>query len=65
MKLNDTFIKLWIQSKIDKLDKQIIFVDTEKEAYQIEGKLDLLKEIFEDFHLEQIDEKEIIYHSNI
>lgn len=63
--MNSILLKLWIKAKITNLDKIIDYVDTEKEAHQIEGKLELLKEIFEDFNLESIDEKEIIYHSNV
>lgn len=63
--MNSILLKLWIKAKINSLDKIIDYVDTEKEAHQIEGKINILKEIFEDFNLESVDEKEIIYHSNI
>jgi hypothetical protein len=34
------------------------------EAHELQGKLELLKEIYEDFNLEAIEEDGIVYHNN-
>jgi len=62
--INQFILKMWIKSKINKLEYSAQMCNTPEDAYKIQGKLDILKELFEDFNLEAVDEKEIIIHNN-
>lgn len=61
---NSFILKMWVKEKIKQLERDSNFCETEKDAYIIQGKLDILKEFFEDFNLEEVDEKEILFHNN-
>ena len=62
--INQFILKMWVKVKINKLeyDKQVCI--TPEDSYKIQGKLDILKEFFDDFNLEEVDEKEIVIHNN-
>jgi hypothetical protein len=61
---NPFILKVWVKSKIKDLDRESQMCITEMDAYKIQGKIDILKELYEDFNMESIDEKEIIIHNN-
>lgn len=60
---NSFILKMWVKEKIKHLEKESNFCETEKDAYIIQGKLNILMEFYEDFNLEEVDEKEIIIHN--
>ena len=61
---NSFIIKMWTKKKINDLQKELDICMTEGDAYTIKGKLEILKEFYEDFNLESVDEKQIIIHNN-
>lgn len=62
--INQFILKMWIKVKINKLEYDSQVCITPEDAYKIQGKLDILKEFFDDFNLEEVDEKEIVIHNN-
>jgi hypothetical protein len=61
---NSFILKMWIMTKINELENKFNFITREEDAYNIQGRLDILKEFYEDFNLEDVNEKEIIIHNN-
>lgn len=61
---NSLILKMWVRSKVAELQNLSNFVTREEDAFKIQGRLDILKEFYEDFNLESVDEKEIIIHNN-
>jgi len=62
--INQFILKMWVKSKINKLEYSLQVCITPEDAHKIQGKLDILKEFYDDFNLEEVDEKEIIIHNN-
>jgi sulfur transfer protein SufE len=60
---NPFILKMWVKTKIRDLEKELIVCNTESEAHQIQGKLNILMEFYDDFNLEEVDEKEIVIHN--
>ena len=61
---NTLILKMWILSKINQLENRFNLITREEDTYNIQGRLDILKEFYEDFNLEDVNEKEIIIHNN-
>ena len=61
---NSLILKLWVKSKIDKLEYSLRVCITERDRDIIRAKKDVLMEFFDDFNLESVDEKEVIIHNN-
>jgi hypothetical protein len=61
---NSIILKMWVKSKIKKLDRDSQMCITEEDVHKIRGKLDILGEFYDDFNLEEVDEKEVIIHNN-
>lgn len=61
---NSIILKMWTKKKINDLVKELDICMTGVDAYKIQGKLDILMEFYEDFNLEEVDEKEVIIHNN-
>ena len=61
---NSLILKMWIMTKINELENKFNFIINEDDAHNIQGRLDILKEFYEDFNLEDVNEKEIIIHNN-
>jgi hypothetical protein len=55
---------MWVKSKIKKLDRDSQMCITEEDVHKIRGKLDILGEFYDDFNLEEVDEREVIIHNN-
>jgi hypothetical protein len=55
---------MWVLSKINQLENKFNLITREEDTYNIQGRLDILKEFYEDFNLEDVNEKEIIIHNN-
>jgi hypothetical protein len=62
--MNSQILRLWILEKIKNLQTKSMTVSEISEAHELQGKLELLKEIYEDFNLEAIEEDGIVYHNN-
>lgn len=62
--INSFILKIWTKTKIKNLQKELDICMTEGDAYKIQGKIEILKEFYDDFNLELIDEKQIIIHNN-
>ena len=60
---NPFILKMWVRAQIRDLEKESQVCITVADAYKIQGKLDILKEFYEDFNLESVDEREIIIHN--
>jgi hypothetical protein len=58
-------LKLWIEAKIKHLQNRLDLSLSKQESDYINGELFVLKELFKDFHLENVDDKELIYHNDI
>ncbi len=61
---NSFILKMWVKEKIKKLERESVVCNTPEDVYIIQGKLDILKEFYDDFNLESVDEKEILIHNN-
>jgi hypothetical protein len=61
---NSLILKMWVRSKITDLENNLELVQTEGDANCIQGKLDILRELYEDFNLESVDVKNVIIHNN-
>lgn len=61
---NSLILKMWVLSKINQLENKFNLITREEDTYNIQGRLDILKEFYEDFNLEDVNEKEIIIHNN-
>lgn len=63
--LNKQFFRLWILGKIQDLERKLITgeLDTIEDAYMIKGKLEMLKELFDEYNLEDVSMEGIEYHS--
>jgi hypothetical protein len=62
---NSSILKLWVQENLTKLDRDLVSVDRYEDALKIQGKIEILKEFYEDFNLEEVQDKDIIYHKNV
>lgn len=62
---NSSILKLWVQEKLTKLDRDSVSVDRYEDALKIQGKIEILKEFYDDFNLEEVQDKDIIYHKNV
>jgi hypothetical protein len=49
---------------VKNLKKDSETIETMKEFTRCQGKLEILKELFDDFNLEEVQHEEIIYHNN-
>jgi hypothetical protein len=61
---NSLILKMWVRSKIKDLEYNLELVQTEGDVNSIQGKLDILRELYEDFNLESVDVKNVIIHNN-
>ena len=62
---NSAILKLWVQEKLTKLERDSVSVDRYEDALKIQGKIEILKEFYDDFNLEEVQDKDIIYHKNV
>ncbi len=62
---NSSILKLWVQEKLTKLERDTVSVDRYEDALKIQGKIEILKEFYDDFNLEEVNDKDIIYHKNV
>lgn len=61
-----SFIKLYISSKIEQLDKRASVLHSVNDMSELAGKIELLQEIWNDLNLDQVDKDVIItYHNQI
>jgi len=65
--LNKTFFSLWVNKQINDLDTKIKnnYFDSVEEVYRAYGRLDMLKELYDAYNLEEIDADEVRYHKDI
>lgn len=56
---------LWVLEKTNNLQKRMEVAVSIRDTYVIQGKLDILKEMYDDFCLEDVSKEEITYHSNV
>jgi hypothetical protein len=64
MPINKLILREWIQSKVKNLKKESETIDTMNEFMRCQGKLEVLKELYDDFNLEEVQHEEIIYHTD-
>jgi hypothetical protein len=64
MSIHKLILREWIQTKVKNLKKDSETIETMKEFTRCQGKLEILKELFDDFNLEEVQHEEIIYHNN-
>lgn len=62
---NSSILKLWVQENLTKLDRDSVSVDRYEDALKIQGKIEILKEFYDDFNLEEVEDEDIIYHKNV
>lgn len=62
--MNKTIFRLFILGKIADLESQSEKTTSIEELHRIEGKMEVLRELFEDFNLEFDPEEQIEYHNN-
>ena len=63
--MNKIMFMLWVLEKTNNLQKRMETAVSIKDTYVIQGKLDILKEMYDDFCLEEVSKEEITYHSNV
>lgn len=67
---NKTYLRLYILTKVNEIQKEAdsLFPDDIigiNRAYELQGKLEILKEIFEDLKLEQPKGEKLTFHNQI
>ncbi len=62
---NSSILKLWVQDSLTKLERESISVDRYEDSLKIQGKIEILKEFYNDFNLEEVEDNDIIYHKNV
>lgn len=61
-----SFFKLYLTSKIERLDKRAAVLHSVNDMSELAGKLELLQEIWNDLELDEVDKDVIItYHNQI
>lgn len=63
MPINKLILREWIQTKVKKLRADSETIDTMNEFMRCQGKLEVLKELYDDFNLEEVRHEEIVYHN--
>ena len=63
MSINKLILREWIQTKVKKLKTDSETIDTMNEFMRCQGKLEVLKELYDDFNLEEVQHEEIVYHN--
>lgn len=62
---NSTILKLWVLDKVRALEHQQNNSTSYEETIKLQGKIEILQEFFEDFNLEEVEDKDIVYHKNV
>lgn len=63
--LNSTFLRLYTLGKITNLQRQSETASTVEEVHRLEGKLEILQELFDDLNL-KVDPTEVLeFHNEI
>lgn len=67
---NKTYLRLYIISKVTQLQEEANAMDNMNPsnlgpAYELQGKLDLLKEMFEDLHLQPDSGEKVKNHTDV
>lgn len=70
--MNQMILKVWLTTKIERLQDALDLLQFSNEPTQkisektqnLTGKLEILKEFYEDFNLESVDTEELEYHNN-
>lgn len=61
-----SFLKLYISSKIEHLDRRSAVLHSVSDMSELAGKLEILQEIWNDLELDEVDKDVIItYHNQI
>lgn len=65
-----TYLRLYILTKVKEIQEEADRIDISdmskvSKAFELQGKLELLKEIFEDLNLEVASKDKIVYHDQI
>lgn len=61
-----SFLKLYISSKIEQLDKRAAVLHSVNDMSELAGKLELLQEMWNDLELDEVDKDDIItFHNQI
>jgi hypothetical protein len=63
--MNKTMLMLWVLQRTNQLNHEMEVCNDIKDAFVIQGKLDILKEMYDDFCLEEVSKEDITYHNNI
>lgn len=64
--LNKPILILWTLSKIDSIEKKIKmdYFENVEDVYRAEGELKVLKELYEDFNFDSVEEMKVKYHND-
>lgn len=64
--LNKPILILWTLSKIDSIEKKIKmdYFENVEDKYRAEGELKVLKELYEDFNFDSVEEMKVKYHND-
>lgn len=70
MQFNKTYLRLYILTKVKEIQEDADHLDISNptnvsRAFELQGKLELLKEIFEDLNLEHKPDEKVIFHDQI
>ena len=65
-----TYLRLYILTKVKEIQEEADRLDISdpsnvSRAFELQGKLELLKEVFEDLNLELVSKEKVIYHDQI
>lgn len=66
MLINKMFFSIYIKESINRIDQQIkqnYFVTIE-DAYRAQGRLDLLKELYDEYNLEDVSTEDVEYRND-
>ena len=67
---NMTYLRLYILTKVKEIQEEADHLNIDdssnvSRAFELQGKLELLKEVFEDLNLELASKEKIVYHDQI
>ena len=65
-----TYLRLYILTKVKEIQEEADHLNIDdpsnvSRAFELQGKLELLKEVFEDLNLELASKEKIVYHDQI
>lgn len=61
MLINKQYFRMWVEDRKNKLQRRITNSEfqTDREMHEAKGQLDILREIYDDYNLEEVDNADV------